>query len=176
MDKFHSAICLLAILCAALMIFSSCGSEKNAAESSATETATAEQKQADQDIYNMLTEMYSYYNSKDFDTYMTYWDIDETEKATMLDNFKSSSGLFDASYKVDGVSAVLMDDGTVNVKAIATSTSKNVATGSTTVLQETMYYVMAKNDAGQYRIKSFTTGGTELVSQDTGAAATTAGN
>lgn len=160
---------IVAVVLAALSlsVLFSCSNEKSASQTSTEETLSDEQEQACIDVYNMLAEMYTYYNTSDFDTYITYWDIDEEEKATMLDNFKSSSGLFESTYQLDGVAVVLLDDGRVNVDATATSTSKNVANGTVTVLKETMYYVMTKNSDGQYRINSFSTGGTELVSYET---------
>ncbi len=122
-----------------------------------------EEVQATSEVFDSLNEMYGYYNISDFDSYITFWDINEDEKVQMLENFKSSSGVFEAKYELNSVDVILDVNGKANVTSISTATSKNIATGDETVIKETMYYVMEKRD-GKYRIKSFSSGGNELIS------------
>ena len=166
--KFISVVLTLIMLIA---LFMSCGG-KNSGETESNLSAnnpngsgsrSPEEIQATSEVFDALNEMYGFYNISDFDNYLTFWDINEDEKAQMLENFKSSSGVFEAKYELNSVDVILDVNGKANVTSVSTATSKNIATGDETVIKETMYYVMEKRD-GKYRIKSFSSGGNELIS------------
>lgn len=166
MKKTLKLICLLmfAALCAAA--FCSCGDN---AVSGDPETSVGE---TDPDTHYIVTDvaatvnkMYEYFNAKDYEAYLAYYDIDEKDKSIMLESLKAASEMFKKTLAIDNIVLTEHEDGNVTATVVSLSTSENIKTGSKIVMKETVHYVMCWNEKGdEMKILSYATGASDIVS------------
>jgi len=168
-NRFSTVLLIGAVSLSAIL--TSCGDgTQNAVTDESTSAGTTapiteitpEQQALIDDVSIFLDDMYNKFNSKDFSAYVEYWHIDESEKATMLQNLTSSSETFDTQYKVTSVFAQNTEDRKVSVSAITESTSTNISSNFKTLLKETHYFILSQEN-GTYYITNYAAGETEII-------------
>ena len=187
MKKHFKVITLIISLLFITSAAVSCGGNKDNTNTPAdpAETRSAEEAQMTDEVFKSLSNMYSYANNGDYDSYIKYWDINEDEKALMLENFKNMQGVASTTYQLESVEVIMVDENKCNVTAKTRCTTKtpridivtSEAGGETvtetqenetvTVIRETMYYIMVRN-GDEFHILAYSLGVSDLVSYDDG--------
>ena len=178
-------ICILLSLLSLSTLAVSCGKTDGDDDISASETRSPEEAVMTDEVFKSLTNMYSYANSGDYESYINYWDINDDEKTLMLDNFKQTKDISSNTYELESVEVIMVDENKCNVTATTKCTTKtpridvvtDVVNGETVtetqqnetviVIRETMYYVMVRN-GDEFHILAYSLGVSDLVSYDDG--------
>jgi hypothetical protein len=113
-------------------------------------------------VGDTVTEMYAFFNEKNFDDYITYYRITDEEKNQILDNLKSNSQEFTTIYTVENVLAEQLEDNTIKATVILRSENMDADNNNLLSMRETMYYTFSE-DNGKLYITAFEIGETQVL-------------
>jgi len=139
------ALSLFLLLCLALLAFASCGSN------------TTEGK-----LKKQFDKMYSAFNKGDYETYASYFKLDEEIVSNMKQSFELTASVFDIRYKLDDVEVYADTEDLVVAEVAALNTTCVLADNITRVTREHITYTFSVED-GVYYITGFELGPTDLV-------------
>ena len=142
---------LLSVLLLGALLFSavSCAKENGKPESA---------------LEKQFNAMYDAFNKKDYDTYLSYFRLDEEIMTAMKNNFEAAKDLFDQKYELDSLNLLTVDDehNFYLVEVATLNTSLKKSDNITRVLKEHLSYGMQLED-GIYYITVVDVGETEII-------------
>ena len=104
--------------------------------------------------------MYKAYNQRDYETYTSYFKLDDNIVSNMKQSFEMNSSFFDTVYSLDDITVFTENEETVVAEIITLNTTKTLSDGITRVMKEHITYTFSVD---VYYITGYEIGTTELV-------------
>jgi len=106
--------------------------------------------------------MYKAYNQRDYETYASYFKLDDNIVSNMKLSFEMNGSIFDTVYSLDDVNVFSDTEESVVAEIVTLNTTKTLADGITRVMKEHITYTFSVEE-DVYYIIGYEIGQTELV-------------
>ncbi|MCL2519202.1 MAG: hypothetical protein FWF15_11625 [Oscillospiraceae bacterium] len=113
-------------------------------------------------VGDTFTEILKALNDKDYEKYVSYYNIPQADKNLIIEGIKNASEQYTSYYTVYNVWAMENEDGTINATILIDNKSTSKINNATSVIRDTMYYILSESN-GKFYIESYENGMSEQI-------------
>jgi len=113
-------------------------------------------------VGNAFNEILKALNDKNYEKYVSYYNVPEADKNLMLEGLKNSNSEFTWHYTVYNVWAMENEDGTITATVVIDNKSTSKENNTVKIMRETNYYLLSES-SGYFYIEAFENGMMEYI-------------